>query len=202
MKTIGFVGCTTRDKSFFMMYICKILSIEHKVVLVTENQWFINELTIFEYNDNFEIYGNSESDKIEADYVIIDIDQPQENEYDHLYLLSSARRDDVLKNKTLIEEMELSDYGVIFQNIIIDSKIGIRYLVAKLDINIKEHKIHTQYFSDIDEAAHIENEYNERLDIRNLSKDYKHLLLLIISEWVEIKPRERRKWLRKAERSK
>ena len=201
MKTIGFIGCTSRDKTFLMMYLGKILSTESRVCLVTEDRWMTPVLTTYEYNSNFMMTG-LRSEVGAVDYCLLDITETGEEGFDTSFYVSAIDRQSVEQNKVLFDAYEsLDEKTTILLNLILDSKINEKYLCEKFGLTMKEQRIHGQYMNDNDLSVTIENGYNEQLDLKSMSKIYKKLLMTLLSQVTEVPIKEQKRWMRSAERS-
>lgn len=201
MKTIALIGKPSRDKSYLMLYLGKLLAVSGKVAVVTENQWFMPNLETYEYSDQLLIYKEFPKDE-EANYTLIEIVTPREMPYDVALYISSIDRPTVEANVEIFLGNEMTDEKVyIFQNVIMDGKINENYLCQRFAINQKSHDIRTLYLNDNDMAVNIENGYNETLDIKGLSKTYKKLLLELAGICSQKPLKALKQDLRTAERS-
>ena len=203
MKRIAVYGKTTREKNFLMLYLSKVLSVEHKVVLLSERDLLLNEVDCVDYNDNFVINKHIEDKESTCDFKLIDLtgvfEEDKTQAFDITYFVTSPYREDIEANEAIIKGLEMP-YTVIFQNLIYDLKISTKYLSKRLKITKKTHKIYEQYLNDNDLGIHIENEYDGQIVMRHLSKDYKELLLQLILDIDLGFKKPSKKWLKKAMR--
>ena len=202
MKTIGFIGQANRDKSYLMMYMGKILSQGGHVSLMTSDQWLMPELTTYEYNPNF-LIGEIGPDVLASDYLLLDITDNCSLALDLVVYVSGIERNTVEINKKLFEAGNDAQAEIyIFQNVLMDGKINEKYLCLRLGISSKSHQVMCQYLNDNDLAVNIENGYNERIHIKELSKGYKKLLLELTRSCSNAGMKTTKRWLKSAERSK
>lgn len=201
MTTIGFIGSASRDKTYLMMYLGKVLSMDSLVCLVTEDQWMTPLLATYEYNTNMIITKERQEEEA-CDYCLVDMTQEGDQSLQHSFFVSSIDRQSVESNKILFETYDACDEKTyILLNLIMDSKINDKYLCRKFGLSLKEHRIYRQYVNDNDLSVMIENGYNEQLDLKNMSKIYKKLLLNLLSQVTNVSLKEQKRWMRLAERS-
>lgn len=198
---IGMVGTYSRDKSYLMMYLGKLLSQGMKVCIITREQWFMPELDTYVINDNLVITGAS-SKGIDADIHLLDVAGSYHENLDKAVFVSGTDRQSVEENELLFNEhamVEESRY--LFMNVLMDSKINEKYLFTRFGLDTERDSILYQYLDDGDMAVNIENGYNDCLELRGLSKAYKKMLLALAEFSCSEEPRSLKRWLRWAERS-
>lgn len=200
MTTIGFVGSSSREKTFLMMYLGKILSSGHQVCLVTEDRWMTPILDAYEYNDRFMI--NKEQPEEDLDYCLLDLTKEGGVNLDHGFFVTGIDRQSVERNKILFQDFDhLNDKTYILLNLIMDSKINEKFLCHKFGLSLKEDRIHRQYMNDNDLSVMVENGYNEQLDLKSMSKIYKKFLMQVVNQVTDASAKEQKRWMRQAERS-
>ena len=201
MKTIGLIGKPSRDKSYLMLYLGKLLAVGDHVIIVTDNQWFMPNLDSYEYSDQLHICKEISMNEA-VDYTIIDVTSVSKTKYDIALYVSGIDRSTVEANVEMFLGSEEADEKVtIFQNVLLDGKINENYLCQRFGISPKSHKVKTLYLNDNDMAVNIENDYDETLDIRGLSKIYKKLLLELAGTCSQKSLKELKQNMRTAERS-
>lgn len=201
MKIIGLIGKPSRDKSYLMLYLGKLLAVRDKVSVVTDDQWFLPALDSYEHSDQLHIYKEVPVNE-EVAYTLIDVASPSENSYDVAIYISGIDRPTVEINVKVFAACQAADEKVyIFQNVLMDGKINESYLCQRFGISQKSHQVRTVYLNDNDMAVNIENGYNETIDIRGLSKRYKKLLLELVGTCSQKSLKELKQDLRTAERS-
>ena len=201
MKIIGVIGQPSRDKSYLMLYLGKLLAVTEKVVVITENQWFISNLESYEHSDHLFI-GKEAPDDEEASYTLIDVQGAREARYDVALYISGIDRGTVEANVEIFGGCVSADeQRTIFLNVLMDGKINEDYLCQRFGISQKSHQVRTLYLNDNDMAVNIENGYNDALDLRGLSKVYKKLLLELASICNNRPLKEVKQNMRTAERS-
>lgn len=202
MKTIGFIGQSNRDKSYLMMYLGKILSQGGHVSLMTKDQWLMPELATYEYSPTF-LIGKIGPSVLASDYLLLEITNNCSLAIDLMVYVSGIERNTVEFNKKLFETAKVAPVEIyLFQNVLMDGKINEKYLCQRLDIDRKSQQVMCQYLNDNDLAVNIENGYNERIHMKDLSKGYKKLLLELTSSCSDASIKTSRRWLKSAERSK
>lgn len=206
MKRIAVYGKTTREKNFLMLYLSKVLSVEHKVALICQQNFYLGDLESVHYNEHFVIRKNDNNDKDidePCDFRIIDLVSPAPQDvmpiYDLTYLVTSSYRSDIEDNEDVIKGIE-TPFTVIFQNLVYDLKISTKYLCKRLKVSSKTYKIYEQYLNENDLGILMENEYDAQIDMKHLSKSYKQLLLQLILDIDMGYKNPSKKWLRKAMR--
>lgn len=202
MKRIAFVGQPSREKTFFILYMAHILSQAHKTVVQTEDLWF-SELDVHVYSDNLTILKkNREGADRDTEFFLEDLYDFKDNPSTLRVLVSQANLDSVNGNQSLFERSTENDEVIyLFLGMVLDSKINEKYLCRRMGIHGHKDEVLCQYLNEKDLAVNMENEYDERLSIRGLSKPYKYLLMHVIRKVSEAPLGEQRRWLRKAERS-
>ena len=202
MTTIGFIGCSSRDKTFLMMYLGKILSMNRSVCLVTEDQWMTPALKTFELNSNFSITG-LKPEEDEVGYCLLDVTEKASVILNYSFFVSGIERSSVEQNKRIFEAFGLlEEKTYVFLNLIMDSKINEKYLCNKFALVIRQVEVLSQYSNDNDVSVMIENGYNEELDLKSMSKLYKKLLMTLLDKVADVPIKEQKRWMRLAERSK
>ncbi len=201
MKSIGFIGQGSREKSFLMMYLGKLLSGNGKVTIITEDQWFIPALGIFEYSPRLSI-EKKEPDDLDMEYLLLDITELYEGMIDIAFYLTGIQKETVDFNTHMFNLCEAAgEKAFIFQNMLMDGKINDRYLCRRMGIDPRHQKVWCQYLNDNDLAVNVENVYDERLDMKPLSKSYKRLLMDMTGLCDDSGKRVHKRWLSEAERS-
>ena len=220
---VGIVGKESRSKTFLMLYLGKVLSQAMAVTVVTKDQWFIEQLEDYEYSHGLNILAavpkavaeedgvyDLALDKVGDDsqndgMVLVDIGKAGDGRTcDKVLFLTEPDCVSVNQNLSLFKSYKKNeDPGTyVFMNLLMDSKINEKYLCNRLGINRKQDLILPLYLDDQDMAVHLENGYNNRLDMSGLSKAYKHVLLSLALTLTDSDKKTPRRWLKSAERSK
>ncbi len=141
-------------KVFLLLYLCKVLSVEHKVVLVSDYPFFLEELDIVNYSDNFVIERKGHEDRGgKCDFLVMDIcdetskgeDIQEETneeikekvEMDATYLVVSPFKNEVVYAQSILESLE-KKFTIVFQNLLYDSKITPKYLMKRFGLTRKK----------------------------------------------------------------
>ncbi|MBL0385846.1 hypothetical protein JJB07_04210 [Tumebacillus sp. ITR2] len=181
---------------------------------VTEFEGFdvANGFTSYE---SLQTYMDAEQEKLDAyDCLLIDTDRPDAvatwGEIEHYALVTTYEKRTVRANQDLIEGIfsaRRDESEVLFQKVIlreVDCQINEEYVES----TISEYPIqwsdpsYPVFFDDVDFAVKIENQFNERLAMKRLSKPFKQGiqdLALLISG---LPDSDIKKALKQAERSK
>ncbi len=166
---ICFGGKSTRDKLMFMSYLGLILSGNKTVVVkMDEKPFFTSSDSIF-LSDNLTITNKD----LSADIVIRESDDLGDMNffvYDFLDSFPKNRKENFNTNDSC-------NITYIFMNNTGYSKINKKYLSAKFGVEMKE-----AIFLPLDEiniAKNIENCFEEKLDMKGMSRAYRKLLLNI-----------------------
>lgn len=202
MKKIAFVGQPSRDKTYLMMYLAKLLAADDQVLVVTKDQWFMPVLDSYEYNEAM-LIAHKLTDDLRPSYCLMDIEALAIEAYDVVFYVSAIDRRAVETNGPLFNDpIEAIEKVYIFMNVLLDGKINEAYLCQRFAISKNSHNIRSLYLNDNDLAVNIENGYNERLDIRALSKAYKKLLIDMATYCSGHPIKRLKQCMRSAERSK
>lgn len=185
MTTLIFYGHSTEEKRYMMMYLANILSTEHTVTLSIHGSFTLGKLNRINYNDNLLIQKSSQPVAGESHFHLIDqCDLEEVNLEDAqkvcTFFVVGPERSVVESSEMLVDKLT-EESVVIFQNVLYDTAISVKYLMQRLCIN-KDQKKYIQYLNDRDMGIQIENGYNETLDIRYLSTEYKKMLLSLLSD--------------------
>lgn len=202
--TIGFIGIDCREKTFFLMYLAKILSQGGPVTLVTENNFLTPALDVYSYSDTLTIRTTLQPPADEG-IVLVDINKAGQALPKHYYKMTETDRPSLEANEALFGAYPEGEENVgqwLLMNVIMDGNIDIKYLCSRLGIHKKTKDLQALYLNDNDLSVHIENGYNEALEIRHLSGAYKKILMMTVAAITSEPVKEQRRWLKRAERSK
>lgn len=201
MMRIGLVGANTKEKDYLGLYLGKVLSMEHKVLLVTRQQNLMGDLEDYEYNENFRIMSHR-PDLVEADYLIMDEVELDRANYDYIFFITGPKQSEVTYNETIFCKAILEKDCVIYHNILVDSKINGKYLNNRFKIDPKKIHVLERPLNEWDLMMEIENDYDLTIRMRHMSKDYQKLILKMIQQSTGNKDKAIKKWLKKARRCK
>jgi len=199
--TVGFIGKACWEKTYFLMYLAKILSQGEKVTLVTVNSHLTPDLEVYNHSDTLVIQKDM-PERSDEGQVLVDVDRQGMKGWGKVYLVTETDRYSLEVNEDLFGTYDQEGCSWLFLNMIMDSKINEKYLTARLGIHKKESEVLLQYLNDNDLSVHMENGYNETIELRHLSKPYKKLLMRFVADISDQPVKEQGRWLKKAERSK
>jgi hypothetical protein len=215
MRRFYFIGTYNKDKFWFICYFAKLLSVNQRVLVITNYCLFNGDVEPLEIAMNLDVIKADSYKKdlsSEYEFVLFDIfDENQHIEEDSvLIFMTSGYKKQLLKNRGVIKSYEdqlLIDGNqwkcyLILYDLLLDSKINVKFLQHLLFQRLDEEKY--EYisipFNEWDMGIHMENEYEEKVNLKRLSKGYKEALkeILIGEKIVSIK--EFKKIYHKAER--
>ncbi|BFH60129.1 hypothetical protein [Paenibacillus azoreducens] len=226
MKQIVFIGDC--DKTDLLFYVCKLLGMEHEVLLadLTRSGRYRHtypkmemEAEIHQY-DNFDIAesvpditGISELTASNAyDYVIVDIDDPFKigglASLNDFYLVTSYDNHSIQENKVLLEALvrELSkDRLVTMTKVIceVEHTFTEDFLVQQYDhlpIEWREPLIYVPDERDL--SRKINNQFSGTVQLKRLSPEYKLVIKSIVESILGIEAKQAHALWKQAERSK
>ncbi|MCF8017951.1 MAG: hypothetical protein K9L62_01005 [Vallitaleaceae bacterium] len=201
MMRIGLIGINTKEKDYLGLYLGKVLSMEHKVLLVTRQQNLMGALEDYEYNETFRIMSHR-PDLVEADYLIMDEVELVRDNYDYIFFITGPNQSEVTYNETIFCKAILEKDCVIYHNILVDSKINSKYLNNRFKIDPKKIHVLERPLNEWDLMMEIENDYDLTIRMRHMSKDYQKLILKMIQQSTGNKDKAIKKWFKKARRCK
>lgn len=208
MKQIVCHGVRSREKQLLLLYIGKVLSSQSKVVMLTQGSIVQKTMSRVFYNDNYHITDVAKVEMNEVDYIVLDIDE-RAQKVASLDLIEQRREDgidlfisdkypsDVEQNQPITKTLK-DDCMIIYLNLLYDSKISASYLSRCYKIDKKTHHIIKHYHNERDMVIHLENEYNESLEMKGLSKAYLKVVTEVIEVITETSTKEVKVWLKKA----
>ncbi|MFP4698008.1 MAG: hypothetical protein ACLFMO_04810 [Eubacteriales bacterium] len=200
MKHFYFVGLKDLNKIWFMCYLGKLLTIKGKVNLITDYKLWEEEIQPFELCSKLDYTRRIiKTDYEDYTFVLHDIEDYRELDVlDNatVIFMTSTQRQAVNYNKSLFykividlsEQVELNRYFIIY-NIFLDSKINEKYIKYAYGEIMNSFDKHIIPFNEWDNMIHIENEYEEKIRLKYLSKQYKNVLnsILIKEEIIDKK---------------
>lgn len=225
MKQVLFIG--DYEKTDLMFYISKLISIDHKVLLVDATQYGrykyvypkIDQMN-FNQHENIDIIENI-VDVVELkhhlenknyDFVLVDIDNPNALQKwpaaDEYFMVTSYEKPVLQHNLTLMEcffhEKSISEL-IPISRIIYETgdSPGIEFindLFDKYPIDWKEAYVY--YPDERDMIQKIKNQYSSKIQLKGLSPEYKKVLKQISAEILNLKFSEVKLLWKQAERSK
>ncbi len=200
MKRIGVIGERTIEKQYLMLYLGKLLSQTGKVYLKADQQ-FLPEADSFEYSNSFMI-GETASGMV-PDYRIWDLMTLPEEAQDLWIVMTAPDRESVEYIQRQLDHRAMAGEVIfLFSGLVMDSKISVKYLCAKLGVNPNREKVFGIFIDDRDISVHLENGYNDQLAMKNLSKAYKKILLSLSMACTGVDLKTMKRHLKSAERSK
>lgn len=211
MKEIVAIGKPIKEKVYFLLYLGKILSQQGKTLLITEAKELKQQVDPFEYIKNLYISNTNASDSTKYQYIINDTQNIIKfNEEKDLYLITNSEKEVISENKQLLQDIYNKNkvrmpVEIIYMNLYCDSKINEKYLTNYFQNVLHEKEIMNKYkipFDDLDAITTLENEYDNKLILKTLSKNYKKVLYKVASQTLDIPDKQLRKVLKQAERSK
>ncbi len=212
MKRCLFVGKKYRDKGFLILYVGKCLSFIGKTILITCNEVQQESINPYELCHNLDLYNTSkESQGLELDaydYVLLDCEQEELriNDGDWVCLITDSHKSRMIDNQKLFQQIELTKATktiLLYQNVHTDSKINEKVLNIYFEQvleTVSKFK-YTLYFTEYDQVVHLENEYDNALAIKHLSKGYKKILNHLLTDITLMDSKAIRKVMKQAERS-
>ncbi|PKM69205.1 MAG: hypothetical protein CVU95_01075 [Firmicutes bacterium HGW-Firmicutes-2] len=201
MIRIGLIGINTKEKDYLGLYLGKVLSMEHKVVLVTRQQSIMGGLEDYEYNETFRIVSHI-PDTIEADYLIVNHQEFDRESYDCLFFITGPKQSEVSDNEPIFNKGLLENDCVIYHNIFEDSKINGKYLSNRLKIDPQKTKVLERPINEWDLIMEMENDYDQSIGMRHMSRDYRKLIYKMLQHSTGDKDKAIKRWQKKAKRSK
>ncbi|MDF1616895.1 hypothetical protein [Petrocella sp. FN5] len=201
MIRIGLIGVITKEKDYLGLYLGKVLSMEHKVVLVTKHQSLMGALEDYEHNEYFRIV-NQIPDVLEADYLIVNGVDVDRESYDRLFFITGPRQSEVTDNEPIFNKGILENDCVIYHNILVDSRINGKYLNNRFKIDPNKIKVLERPFNEWDWIMELENDYDLSIWMGHMSHDYQKLIQRMIQHIMGSKDKAIKKWLNKSKRSK
>jgi len=201
MIRIGLIGFRTKEKDYLGLYMGKVLSMEHKVVLMTRQLNIMDKLEDYEYNDTFRMLSRR-PDTLEADYLIEDVEEYDRENYDYVFFITGPKQYEVTYNEPIFSKGVLENDCVIYHNILVDSKINVQYLNNRFKIDPKKIKVLERAINEWDLAMEMENDYEPSIEMRHMSKDYQQLIQKMIQHSTKNKDKTIKKWINKARRCK
>jgi len=201
MIRIGLIGVSTKEKDYLGLYLGKVLSMEHKVVLVTKHQSLMGALEDYEHNESFRIV-NQIPDVLEADYLIVNGVDVDRESYDRLFFITGPRQSEVTDNEPIFNKGILENDCVIYHNILVDSRINGKYLNNRFKIDPNKIKVLERPFNEWDWIMEMENDYDLSIWMGHMSHDYQKLIQRMIQHIMGSKDKAIKKWLNKSKRSK
>ena len=201
MIRIGLIGINTRAKDYLGLYLGKVLSMDHKVVLVTRQQSVMGGLEDYEHNETYRIVNHIPVG-FEADYLIVDGVSLDRTSYDFLFFVTGPQLSEVTDNAWIFNKGILEKDCVIYHNILVDSTINGKYLSNRFKIDLGKIKVLERPSNEWDLTMDMENDYDQSIGMRHMSRDYQKLIHNMIQHCTDDKDKVIRKWLNKAKRSK
>ncbi|PKM56751.1 MAG: hypothetical protein CVU98_09615 [Firmicutes bacterium HGW-Firmicutes-3] len=201
MIRIGLIGINTKEKDYLGLYLGKVLSMEHKVVLISRQQSIMSGLEDYEYNETFRIVSHI-PDAIKADYLIVDALEFDRECHDCLFFITGPKESEVSDNEPIFNKGILEKDCVIYHNIFVDSKINGKYLSNRLKIDPKKINVLERPINEWDLIMEMENDYDQSIGMRHMSRDYQKLIYKMLQHSTGAKDKAIKKWLKKAKRSK
>jgi len=197
MQKLVMYGKSTRRKSFLLRDLSSLLAMEHTVWLVTEDYWWIDGLKQMRLHEGLDIIHPSVVKEEEAtvDYMLVDRQTYDSSGADQIFLFSSLYKEEVINNEALFKSIEKVN-GVIYQELLYDTNIHVKYLNARYGIDPKKVAIYTHYLYEPDLALQIECDYNEKMAIKYFSKGYRKLVEELLGAIDGIEKKKVKKWLR------
>lgn len=202
MTDIGILGSSTNEKEWFIYYIGKLLSAKNKVNIVSKHRSFLERLDNYEYSPQL-IITRSKDLNFNGDYILYDMDTISEAVYDATIFYSGITKNEVTYNADLFSLCDAySNKFYVINGILYESPINAKYLYERLGLTAGELKIETLMFNDINLSTMIENQYNDRIQIKNLSKPYQKMLSKVLQHMTHLSNKEIRQLFKVAYRSK
>lgn len=206
MKIIKFYGVSNFEKQRLLLYVGKVLSVDHYVTLVTAGSFLQRTMSRIHYNDQFFITDGLDQAMIEPEYLLVDCDENsgrvenQEGQDGCLRaLISGVSKSEVDKNEGVVSQ--LNDKSIIvLQGLMVDSQISEVYLKRRYKLSKKGRNLRTYYLSERDEAIHLDNDYSELLSIRGFGKSYLSLMAFLVKQISLAPDKVVRSWMKKAVR--
>ncbi len=202
MREIGIIGKSTPEKVWFIYYLAKLISVESSVEILTRHRSFHSSLEAFEYSPKLNI-TSVKDERTLPDVCLYDIETHEHPEFDSVIYYSGIFLEEVNHNRDLFQDQVTYFHELyILNGLLYDGAINKRYLIKRLGLSPKEKHIITLMFSDIDLGVMAENQYNERIHITQLSKQYKQVLSLVLKDFFDLSNKELRRRFKLANRSK
>lgn len=215
LEQIMVIGENIKEKTYFLLYLGKILSQQGKTIIITKNKSLIKDINPYEYIPNMYIYYISHDEfkiKEQYDFLIYEVENDKTH-IDHeqeIYFITNSEKTTIEKNKKLLKDIYNKaevrlPIEIIYINLYYDSKINEKYLTNYFQDVLNETEIvnsHKIPFNDIDAITNMENEYDNKLIIKTLSKEYKKVLYNVANQIMNIEPKKFKKLVKIAERSK
>lgn len=226
MKQVVFIGDC--DKTDLLFYVCKLLGMEHEVLLadMTRSGRYRYaypkvemEVEIHQY-DTFDIAESapdltaiSEITASDAyDYVIVDVDDPGKIgslvSLDEFYLVTSYDNPSIQENKALLEAL--------VRNLPKEELITMTKALCEVEHTFTEEFLIQQYDhlpiewmepliyvpDERDLSRKINNQFSSTVQLKRLSPEYKLVIKSIVESILGIEPKQMNALWKKAERSK
>lgn len=200
-----------QHKFWLICYLSKGLAFNSKTLIVSEYDYWNKDIQPFELCSNLEIITPqciNTIDRNSYEFVIYDVEKSLEalKEEDTIILTTSSDRKVVSYNKKLFKAYSDSiqenikdnkNVYLVLNHIYLDSKINEKYIKHQLKGVINSDiQAFTIPFNEMDYITNIENEYDEKIKLKYLSKDYKRTLKEIIKNEVSINKKELKKVFR------
>lgn len=211
MKEIVAIGKPIKEKVYFLLYLGKILSQQGKTLLITKAKELKQDIDPFEYSKNLYISNTKAIHNMKYQYIINDTQKIIKfNEEKDLYLITNSEKEVISENKQLLQEIYNKNkvrmpVEIIYMNLYYDSKINEKYLTNYFQNVLHEKEIMNKYkipFDYLDAITTLENEYDNKLILKTLSKNYKKVLYKVASQTLDIPDKQLKKVVKQAERSK
>lgn len=214
MRRIEFLGKSTRDKQILMLYIGKVLSSGGRVLLKTSDSILQQEMGHFHYNDDY-VVSDEERAYDSYDYVLVDLNGVEETLYEFRKPVEAVKLEGksdrihktvFVSGCTLAEVKENERFNglldesifIIFQNMLYDTDINVRYLTRRYGIDNRHSHIAVQYINERDMAIHLENEYDSSLRLKDLSRDNHRLIMSLVCYIADTDRNTHKQWLKTA----
>lgn len=225
MKQIVIIGAL--DKTDMMLYLCKLVSLNHKVLLVDATGYERYKYAYPKLELDTEIHQHDQFDIAECvttmetyqrliaegtyDYVLIDLEDPEFaahwSEADLFFMVTSYDNPVMQRNLHLMEAFSssLDATRLIPVTRVICEVAGtlledyLDDLFSPLHIEWKDTLVY--YPDERDLAARIHNQVRSNVNIKRISGDYRKVLSEMAESILEIGPAEAKKLWKRAERS-
>lgn len=214
---IVLLGTCTDDKRFFILCLAKILQAYKKVGIYTCRPYSfedgigqVYDCCGIEIHHLFNDGAFKEAVSIDEETIkLFDLEEYIPVETEKLVAICDASRmcleQSIKLVRQFLEGRQSKEFQVVFLNLMEYCKVGEKYMSLFWERSLPDasiSQIYPVYFEEVNRILMIENQYFEKLPIRDLTRSYKAVLLKLLSNLLSLDVKQVKRLMKQAERMK